>query len=124
MSPRRGGACEIDFHELEDRVKERLDAVFPDDRVPPDASLGEGKAEALGQLQAIMGELQLGPVHTLEAFAQELERVKPAFAENNRRMLALSALQAGSAGVLSISLAACTVRQPLRLSRASAPLNV
>jgi hypothetical protein len=54
---------------------------------------GQLELEALASLRAIMGELKIGPVHTLEAFARELERLKPAFAEK-RRVLALIELQA------------------------------
>jgi hypothetical protein len=100
-----------DFHELGDRLRERLDAVFPDDSAPVDASPDEIRAEELVRLQATMGKLQLGPTHTLKAFARELERLRPVFAKK-RRMLALIDLQAWLCRRL--------IRQPGRTHRLAA----
>jgi hypothetical protein len=121
-APRSRRAGTDDFQEIGIRVKERLDAVFPDDSVPTEVSREErhrlfcgasgtqgpdqdtqgwtkgssGRRDmpkSLSRLQAIAGEMQLGPLYALDAYAQELERLRAEF-EDERHMLVLIELQA------------------------------
>jgi len=85
----------IDLHELGFRVKRRLDEVFPDDAEPSESlrEKREGLSFALGKLQTIAGELQWRiPLGAIEAYAQELNRLQSAFADE-RHVLVLIKLQ-------------------------------
>jgi hypothetical protein len=85
----------IDLHELGVRVKRRLDEVFPDDAEPSESlrEKREGLSFALGKLQTIAGELQWRiPLGAIEAYAQELNRLQSAFADE-RHVLVLIKLQ-------------------------------
>jgi hypothetical protein len=80
----------IDLHELGDRVRRRLDDLFPEEAAPGDGvrERRERLGSGLGKLQAIAGELQWRiPAGALEAYARELKRLRWAFADERHVLL-------------------------------------